>query len=297
MYSRTRTAVCAGMEGKDVVVETDISRGLPGIGMSGLASTMVMESRERIKSAIMNSGYEFPKGRITVNLTPASLRKNSSCLDLPIAAGILASEGYIRTRMLDKWGMIGELALDGRVLGVEAALPMMLHMADKDLEGIIVPEANRAEAALAGGNIYAVASLRECAMLLSMDPSEAAAKAAAGEIVSKVSAGDVTILTGSHGASGDADAYMFCVCDQPGIKVSTIEKLVRAYEESDAGIVSLSWNEKMCNPKIFSSKYRDELMTLSGDVGGRQIIKDHEDDLLLVEADSESEVRDIDTPL
>ncbi len=209
MYSRTRTAVCAGMEGKDVVVETDISRGLPGIGMSGLASTMVMESRERIKSAIMNSGYEFPKGRITVNLTPASLRKNSSCLDLPIAAGILASEGYIRTRMLDKWGMIGELALDGRVLGVEAALPMMLHMADKDLEGIIVPEANRAEAALAGGNIYAVASLRECAMLLSMDPSEAAAKAAAGEIVSKVSAGDVTILTGSHGASGDADEKDF----------------------------------------------------------------------------------------
>lgn len=98
-------------------------------------------------------------------------------------------------------------------------------------------------------------------------------------------------------ASGDADAYMFCVCDQPGIKVSTIEKLVRAYEESDAGIVSLSWKGKMCNPKIFSSKYRDELMTLSGDVGGRQIIKDHEDDLLLVEADSESEVRDIDTPL
>ena len=82
-----------GMEGREVFVETDITRGLPGIGMSGLASTMVMESRERIKNAIINSGYEFPKGRITVNLTPASLRKNSSCLDLPIAAGILASEG------------------------------------------------------------------------------------------------------------------------------------------------------------------------------------------------------------
>lgn len=97
-------------------------------------------------------------------------------------------------------------------------------------------------------------------------------------------------------AAGDADAYMFCVCDQPGIKVSTIEKLIRAYESSDAGIVSLSWKGKMCNPKIFSSKYRDELMTLSGDVGGRQIIKNHEDDLLLVEADSENEVIDIDTP-
>ena len=186
MYSRTRSAVCLGMEGREVFVETDITRVLPGIGMSGLASTMVMESRERIKNAIINSGYEFPKGRITVNLTPASLRKNSSCLDLPIAAGILASEGCIRSRMLDKWGIIGELALDGRVLGVEGALPMILHMNDVGLKGIIVPEANRAEASLAGGNIYAVTSLRECAMLIAMDPEEAAAKAVSEDIICKV---------------------------------------------------------------------------------------------------------------
>ena len=191
MYSRTRSAVCLGMEGREVFVETDITRGLPGIGMSGLASTMVMESRERIRNAIINSGYEFPKGRITVNLTPASLRKNSSCLDLPIAAGILASEGCIRTRMLDKWGIIGELALDGRVLGVEGALPMILHMNDIGLKGIIVPEANRAEASLAGGNIYAVTCLRECAILLSMDPEEVAEKAAAEEITCKVRPEDV----------------------------------------------------------------------------------------------------------
>ncbi len=186
MYSRTRSAVCLGMEGREVFVETDITRGLPGIGMSGLASTMVMESRERIRNAIINSGYEFPKGRITVNLTPASLRKNSSCLDLPIAAGILASEGCIRSRMLEKWGIIGELALDGRVLGVEGALPMILHMNDLGLEGIIVPEANRAEASLAGGNIYAVTCLRECAILLSMDPEEAAEKYASEEMPYKV---------------------------------------------------------------------------------------------------------------
>ena len=105
MYSRTRSAVCFGMEGREVFVETDISRGLPGIGVVGLASTMVMESRERIKSAIENSGYEYPKGRITVNLTPASLRKNSSCLDLPIAIGILASEGNIRLRVAEDWGL------------------------------------------------------------------------------------------------------------------------------------------------------------------------------------------------
>ena len=199
-----------GMEGREVFVETDITRGLPGIGMSGLASTMVMESRERIKNAVINSGYEFPKGRITVNLTPASLRKNSSCLDLPIAAGILASEGYIRTRMLDKWGIIGELALDGRVLGVQGALPMMLHMKDIGLKGIIVPEANRTEAALAGGNVYAVTSLRECAMLLSMDPEEADAKADSGELVSKVRPSDAMDILeaekeGAQAAADDID--------------------------------------------------------------------------------------------
>ena len=174
MYSRTRSAVCKGIEGRDVFVETDISRGLPGIGIVGLASTMVMESRERIKSAIMNSGYEFPKGRITVNLTPASLRKNSSCLDLPIAIGILASEGCIRTRVAEDWGIIGELALDGRVLGVDGALPMMLHMKEAGLKGIIVPEDNRSDAELAGGGIYTVTSLRECAELLCMGQGKAA---------------------------------------------------------------------------------------------------------------------------
>ena len=198
MYSRTRSAVCMGMEGREVFVETDITRGLPGIGMSGLASTMVMESRERIKNAVMNSGYEFPKGRITVNLTPASLRKNSSCLDLPIAAGILASEGCIRTRMLDKWGIIGELSLDGRVLGVKGALPMILHMNNTGLKGIIVPESNRAEAALAGGNIYAVASLRECAMLISMDPQEASDRAEAGELISRVRPGYAAGIIGAE---------------------------------------------------------------------------------------------------
>ena len=207
MYSRTRSAVCLGIEGREVFVETDITRGLPGIGMSGLASTMVMESRERIKNAVINSGYEFPKGRITVNLTPASLRKNSSCLDLPIAAGILASEGCIRTRMLDRWGIIGELALDGRVLGVEGALPMILHMKDVGLKGIIVPEANRAEAALAGGNIYAVTCLRECAILLSMDPEEVAAKAATEDLVCRVRPEDAGSIaeTDIDDMDGDTD--------------------------------------------------------------------------------------------
>ena len=96
-------------------------------------------------------------------------------------------------------------------------------------------------------------------------------------------------------AAKGADAYMFCVCDQPGLKPATLERLMDAYKKGTAGIVSLSWQGKMCNPKIFSSAYRDELMALSGDTGGRQIISEHKKDLLLVEADSEDEVMDIDS--
>ena len=95
-------------------------------------------------------------------------------------------------------------------------------------------------------------------------------------------------------ASGDADAYMFCVCDQPGLKTGTLQKLIEAYKKGTAGIVSLAWQGKMRNPKIFSSRYREELMKLSGDTGGRRIIASHIDDLLLVEAESEEEVKDID---
>ena len=95
-------------------------------------------------------------------------------------------------------------------------------------------------------------------------------------------------------AAGDADAYMFCVCDQPGLTAATLERLIEAYEKGTAGIVSLAWQGKMCNPKIFSSRYKEELMRLSGDTGGRQILAAHKDDILLVEADREAEVKDID---
>ena len=96
-------------------------------------------------------------------------------------------------------------------------------------------------------------------------------------------------------AAGDADAYMFCVCDQPGLTADTLERLIGAYKKGTAGIVSLAWQGKMCNPKIFSSRYKEELMSLSGDTGGRQIIASHADDIQLAEALSEEEVRDIDS--
>lgn len=133
------------------------------------------------------------------------------------------------------------------------------------------------------------------------------------EEIAEMTAGDFEVAVNNHPelgisrsmqlgieAAGDVDAYMFCVCDQPHLTTSTVEKLINAYleasETSDAVIASLSWQGHMSNPKIFSSIYRDELMALSGDAGGRQIIRNHTDNLILVESDSENEVRDIDTP-
>lgn len=163
MFSRIHTAVCRGVEGTEVFVETDIARGLPGIYIVGLASTMVMESRERIKSAIINSDLEYPRGRITVNLTPASLRKTGSGLDLPIAAGVLSSCAYIDAAKAWEYGIVGELSLEGRVLGVNGVLPMMICMKDAGLRKVIIPAENEVEASLVSGmEIYPVRTLTEC---------------------------------------------------------------------------------------------------------------------------------------
>ena len=170
MYSRINSAVCSGMEGRTVLVETDISRGLPAISIVGLPSATVMESRERIKSAVINSGFDFPRGRITVNLTPASLRKNSSSLDLPTAAGILMCSGELSSGACGRWGVIGELALDGSILGIDGALPMLIKMKEDGLEGIIAPRENSQEALMAGGKIHLASNLRECIQILNEKP-------------------------------------------------------------------------------------------------------------------------------
>ncbi|MBQ6314845.1 MAG: YifB family Mg chelatase-like AAA ATPase [Mogibacterium sp.] len=168
MFSRIRSAVCSGIEGRDIYVETDVARGLPGIYIVGLASTTIMESRERIKSAILNSGLDYPRGRITVNLTPASLRKNGSCLDLPIAVGILTSNMYLDAGMAGTYGIVGELALDGRVLGVRGILPMLIRMKESGIMRVIIPGQNMSEAVLVDGlAIFPVESLAECVDIIS----------------------------------------------------------------------------------------------------------------------------------
>lgn len=163
MFSKVNTAVCIGIEGKRVSVETDLSNGLPSINIVGLASTMVMEAKERIKMAIINSDYEYPRGRITVNLTPANLRKNGSYLDLPIAIGVLVSNMYVSASKVSDFGIIGELSLDGEVLGVDCVMPLVFALANSGIKKIIVPKNNYAEAKLISEiEIIPIGSLNEC---------------------------------------------------------------------------------------------------------------------------------------
>lgn len=167
MFSKVNTAVCLGVEGKSIVVETEIFNGLPGINIVGLASTTIMEAKERIKTAIINSDFLYPKGRIIVNLTPAHLRKNGSCLDLPIALGVLASSLYINVDKIQEYGIIGELSLDGEVLGVDSVLPMVLAMTAKGIKKLIVPKANYNEALIMeNAEIIPVESLCECVEII-----------------------------------------------------------------------------------------------------------------------------------
>ena len=143
--SRTRATV--GMESRLVTVEVHLSNGLPGFTIVGLPQTAVKESKDRVRSAILNSHFEFPCRRITVNLAPADLPKIGSGFDLPIAIGILAASGQLPLSKLDHHEFIGELALNGSLRGVPSVMPMLIA-AKASASTIIIAAANAPEASL-----------------------------------------------------------------------------------------------------------------------------------------------------
>src|SRR5699024_4566374 len=111
MYSKINTCVLQGLNGDLVEVETDLARGLPMFNIVGLANTAIKESKERVRTAIKNSGYEFPLNRITINLAPANLNKDGSQMDLSIALGILMSNNIIHNSNIEDMAFLGELSL------------------------------------------------------------------------------------------------------------------------------------------------------------------------------------------
>lgn len=162
MLSKVLSSVVVGIDAFVVEVEVDIRHGLPNLQTVGLPETTVKESKERVRSAISNSGYRFPDDRITINLAPADIKKEGSGLDLPIAVGILAASGLLPHDLLSQYIILGELSLDGRVKPIRGSLPVALAAKAADLKGIIVPRGNAHEAAVVEGvSVLAVETLSD----------------------------------------------------------------------------------------------------------------------------------------
>src|SRR5471032_1122997 len=157
-----RTAAVFGIEACPVHVEVDVSFGFPSFTMVGLPDASVRESRDRVRSAIRNSGFEFPAHRITVNLAPADVRKAGAAFDLPIALGILAAQGIVERREIADLVILGELSLDGSIHATRGVMPIAVAARREGLAGIVLPAANAGEAAIVGGlDVFPVSSLAD----------------------------------------------------------------------------------------------------------------------------------------
>ena len=150
MLAQTLSASVLGVDGVPVRVEVDVAFGLPGLTIVGLPGSAVQEARERVRSAIRNSGYEVPARRITVNLAPADLPKEGTGYDLAIAVGILAASGQIRDLDVET-GLVGELALDGSLRAIPGAMALVAAIGEAGIRGVVVAPGNRWEAAAVRG--------------------------------------------------------------------------------------------------------------------------------------------------
>ena len=137
-----------GLSAPEVAVEVHLAGGLPSVTLVGLPDTEVKEARDRVRAALQNSGFEFPSKRITVNLAPADLPKESGRFDLPIALGILAASGQIPDKALKDYEFAGELSLSGHLRPIRGALAMVLA-AGSHGRCFVLPESSAQEAALA----------------------------------------------------------------------------------------------------------------------------------------------------
>ena len=171
MLARLRTAAVFGVEARQVDVEVDVSFGMPRFTMVGLPDASVRESRDRVRSAIRNSGFAFPAHRITVNLAPADVRKAGAAFDLPIALGILTAEGVVERRDAGGLLLLGELSLDGSIHPARGVLPIAAAARRAGIGALLLPMANAREAAIVTGlDVYPVTSLAEAVRALN-DPS------------------------------------------------------------------------------------------------------------------------------
>lgn len=151
-----------GIEAYPIEIEVDVSRGLPAITLVGLADTAIRESKERVKSAIKNSGFAWPAERITVSLAPSDIKKEGACFDLAIALGILAATGQLNSSGLKDYYILGELALDGTLRPSRGILPISLAIAKSEMQNLMVSSENAKEAAIVSNIcVFPVKTLKE----------------------------------------------------------------------------------------------------------------------------------------
>ena len=148
VLAAVRSAAVLGIEAYDVTVEVDVAAGLPAWTIVGLASSAVKEARERVTAAITNSGFALPSRRVTVNLSPADVRKEGTAFDLPIALGLLAATGQLELTALDGLLVAGELGLDGSIREIRGALPLARAASRAGVRALVIPVGNAAEAGL-----------------------------------------------------------------------------------------------------------------------------------------------------
>ncbi|HEY2711249.1 MAG TPA: YifB family Mg chelatase-like AAA ATPase [Chthoniobacterales bacterium] len=162
MLSRIYSAAVYGVDAYEVEIEVNAAGGNPRIVIVGLPDTAVKESQDRVTTAISNSGYYWPRGRTTINLAPADIKKEGPSFDLPIALGMIATEQELGDDLLSSLSFVGELALNGAVRPVKGVLPVALEARRKGKRAIIVPQANAREAAMVTGiDVFGVQNLRE----------------------------------------------------------------------------------------------------------------------------------------
>jgi len=162
MLARVFSSAVVGLEGVVIEVEVDYTNGLPGMTIVGLPDTAVQESRERVQTAVKNAGLHFPRHRIVVNLSPASIRKEGPAYDLPIALGVIMLSGHLPSDAVDSTLVIGELSLDGVVRHTRGLLPMAAAARANGYKRMFVPETDAPEAALIPGlEVYPVRTLAD----------------------------------------------------------------------------------------------------------------------------------------
>ncbi len=167
MLAKVCSAALNGIEAYPVEVEVNAGYGDTIIVIVGLPDAAVKESRDRVLTAVANSGYTFTFGRTTINLAPADVKKEGPSFDLPIAVGMLAASEQLETDQLDNFVMVGELALTGAIRPVKGVLPMALNARARGLAGMLVPPENAPEAAVVSGlRVVPIRNLREAASFL-----------------------------------------------------------------------------------------------------------------------------------